>query len=139
MVVGLLAVYVGQAQVSNPSNNALAGDYVGCDNTSPFPLEIRQNDNQPIQWFTDAIQRLMLYPTNNATLNTFNVPRNGFVGISPQPLFFNNPGAFTRLHDRRNLGQEIKVYRKARSESLRGNEGTLRDPVVGNQNHIVTD
>ncbi len=62
------------------------------------PVEIRHNGNHPIQFYTDSIRRMQLYPINGATLNTFAVPRTGFVGISPVEPFFGNPGPFTRLH-----------------------------------------
>lgn len=66
VVVGLLAACFGHAQVSSLGNNATVGDYVGCDNTSPFPLEIRQNDNWPIEWYTDSLLRMRLSPTLTA-------------------------------------------------------------------------
>jgi len=91
VVVGMLAACVGNAQVTNPSNNASSGDYVGCDNTSPFPLEIRQNDNQPIQWYTDAIQRMILTPTltnqNWAWYQNNDLDFSGHLGIgNPTPV-----------------------------------------------------
>jgi hypothetical protein len=60
VAAALISAYVGQAQVTVATNNASSGDYVGCDNTSPFPLEIRQNDNEPIEFFTDNAFRMRL-------------------------------------------------------------------------------
>ena len=100
LAMALSAASIGQTQVSNPTNNAGFLDYVGCDNTSPFPLRIMQNDNQPIQWWTDSIQRMQLYRSQTSTINTsFGVKQNGYVGISDQPLFFSSTvGPFSRLH-----------------------------------------
>ncbi len=85
-VLGLVTQQVF-SQATQPDNLGGFGSFLGWNAGANQTLEVRNDANQPINWFTDAIHRLMLYPTNNATLNTFNVPRNGFVGISPQPLF----------------------------------------------------
>lgn len=87
---------LGQASVLG--NTGLPGNYLGWDGGTMQALEVRHNGNQPIQWYTDSLQRMQLYPINSATLNTFVVPRTGFVGISPIQPFYTNPGPFTRLH-----------------------------------------
>jgi len=100
----MLAACVGNAQVTNPSNNASSGDYVGCDNTSPFPLQIRQNDNQPIDWYTTALHRMRLNQTVATLVNpAFGFPgitwKTGYLGLSGRPDFFTaGPGPFSRLH-----------------------------------------
>ncbi len=115
----MLAASLGQAQVSVATNNSNAGDYVGCDNTSPFPLEIRQNDNQPIEWYTDAIARMRMNPTVSTGVNSFaSAPRNGFVLLSGQPDAFTNGSSyapFTRLHLVDDAGSSVSpiVYAQA--------------------------
>ena len=98
----------GQASVLG--NAGVPGNYLGWNNLQAFPLDIRHDGNQPIDWYTHAIQRMRLYPTNSATLNTFTVPRNGFVAISPQPLFYNNPGPFSRLHLVDSVDNNVTTY-----------------------------
>ena len=92
-------------------NNINATEWFGADNSSTIPLEIRHNANQPIDWYTNALHRMRLYPANSTTLNTFNVPRHGFVGISQQPLFFSSgPGPFSRLHLVDSVDNNISTY-----------------------------
>lgn len=72
LAIALSAASVGQAQVTTLGNNSSSGDYVGCDNTSPFPLRIMQNDNYRIEWYTDAIRRMLLQPTlTSQTIGTY--------------------------------------------------------------------
>jgi hypothetical protein len=105
LAIGLAAYSIGLAQVTTLGNNSSGTDYVGCDNTSPFPLRIMQNDNQPIDWYTNAIQRMRLNPNVSSAmgpLNQFpNVNRDGFLLLSGQPNTFTNANSrapFTRLH-----------------------------------------
>jgi len=101
VVVGMLAAYAAQSQVTLPTNNSGAADYVGCDNTSPFPLQIRQNDNWPIQFFTDARFRMLLNPSiTYGTLGSFtNIPADGFALITPNTSFLSAvKGPFSRVH-----------------------------------------
>lgn len=100
LAIALSAASIGHAQVTTLGNNSSFSDYVGCDGTSAFPLRIMHNDNQPIQWWTDSIQRMQLYRSQSSTINTsFNVRQNGYLGLSNQPLFFSSTvGPFSRLH-----------------------------------------
>ncbi|MFN6117378.1 MAG: hypothetical protein ACK46C_16075 [Flavobacteriales bacterium] len=105
LAIGLAASSIGKAQVTVPTNNSGGTDYVGCDNTSPFPLRIMHNDNWPIDWYTNAIQRMRLNPNVSSAmgpLNQFpNVNRDGFLLLSGQPNTFTNANSrapFTRLH-----------------------------------------
>jgi len=91
------------AQVTTPFNQGGSGNFVGWDNTViNDPLEIRHDANQPIQWYTDSIQRMQLYSTQNSTINTFNnVNQDGFVLLSGEPNAFTNVNSFapfTRMH-----------------------------------------
>ena len=100
VVAGVLATCIGQAQVSLLGNNSGGTDYVGCDNTSPFPLRVMQNDNWPLQFWTDSLHRMQLFHTMPpATINGFpNIARNGYLGISPVEDFYTIPGPFSRVH-----------------------------------------
>lgn len=77
-------------------------DYVGWDNTTNVPLMVRHNNNQPIEWYTNAIARMRLNQNVTGTLNTFtNINRDGFTLISGTADAFTNAGSrapFTRLH-----------------------------------------
>lgn len=83
--MGLFILQKGQAQVSTPFNNpgSPGTDYVGWDNTTTVPLQIRHDANQPIQWYTDATRRMLLSPTmTNQTVNGFpGLDLSGFLGI----------------------------------------------------------
>lgn len=73
LTTGLFILQVGQAQVTVEANVPFSPsfDYVGWDNTTTVPLMIRHNGNQPIQWWTDSIQRMQLYRSQNSTINGF--------------------------------------------------------------------
>ena len=106
--IGFAGQAFAQADVLN--HNGGPGFFLGWNAGANQVLEVKNEANQPINWFTDAIQRLMLYPTNNATLNSFTVPRHGFVAISPQPLFYSSPGPFSRLHLVDSVNNDISTY-----------------------------
>ena len=105
MALCVLALVPMHAQVSTPFNNGGIGDFVGWDNTNGFPLEIRHDANQPIDWYTDSIQRMRLHPTQTTNLpliggGTIPVQQDGFLAISGTPALLapGGRGAFTRLH-----------------------------------------
>jgi len=104
MLAAAMAVTsMGRSQVTTLGNNASSGDYVGCDNTSPFPLEIKHNDNQPIWLFTDAIWRATMNETvTYGLLGAYSsVPANGFTLLGEDAAEFKNggaPGPYTMLH-----------------------------------------
>ena len=106
LFLGVLLLSTGKmvGQVSTASNVAAGpNDFLGWDNTFPtndFPLRIRHDLNQPIQWFTDSIQRMQLWRTQSSAINGFSgIRQNGFLGISPQPQFYSSTvGPFSRLH-----------------------------------------
>jgi hypothetical protein len=88
-------------QVSDLDNASTdPNDYLGWDNTTTFPLQIRHNRNdQPIGMFTNNLQRLRINAGNaNPTINTFPVNTPGFVAISTDPNFYTGVGPFSLLH-----------------------------------------
>ena len=78
----------------------LTSDWFGADNTSTVPLQIRHDANQPIEWYTDAIQRMLLAPTvTGQTVNGYpGVNLTGFLGIGPfGNALVNQPQAMLHL------------------------------------------
>ncbi len=86
MAACVLAMLPVQAQVSTPFNFGVSGNFVGWDNSmTSDPLQIRHDANQPIEWYTDAIQRVTLSPTlTGQTVNSYTgLNLSGFLGIGP--------------------------------------------------------
>lgn len=65
LVVGMIATIQIKAQVTTPFNNGAPGDYVGWNIGNNFPLQIRHNANQPINFFTNNLMRAT-FTTGNA-------------------------------------------------------------------------
>ncbi|MCL4283226.1 MAG: tail fiber domain-containing protein, partial [Flavobacteriales bacterium] len=110
-IMGALSLTCGEmvGQSTTPGNVAGGvGDFLGWDNTFPannFPLRVRHDLNQPIEFYTDAIQRMRLSPNVTSSMgpaNQFpNVNKDGYLLLSGQPDAFTNGGSrapFTRLH-----------------------------------------
>ena len=76
---------VGQSTV--PGNAGIATDFLGWDNTGTnnFPLMVRHDLNQPIEWYTDAVLRMRLAPTltnqNWAWWQTGTLDFSGHLGL----------------------------------------------------------
>ncbi len=104
LILGALLLMTGKVvgQSSVPGNAGTATDFLGWDNTGTnnFPLMVRHDRNEPIDFYTRALHRMRINPDQTSTLNTIytGVVQNGFVGISDQPLFFGGAGPFSRLH-----------------------------------------
>jgi hypothetical protein len=58
-VLGLVSQQA-YAQASQANNNGGAGSFLGWNAGANQVLEVRNNANQPIEWYTDAIQRMQL-------------------------------------------------------------------------------
>lgn len=79
----VLGVSQAQGQVSVPGHLGGPGDHLGWNAFTPQALEVRHDGNWPIQWYTDAIQRMMLNPTVSTGINGFAAaPRDGFLLLS---------------------------------------------------------
>ena len=100
LAMGLVASSHSVGQATVPGNNGGPPDYLGWDSNTGLPLRVMNNGNEPIQWFTDSIQRMQLYRTQTNTINGFSlIDQSGFVGISARPNFFTaSIGPFSRLH-----------------------------------------
>ncbi len=98
------AITAGQAvgQASVPGNSGGPTDYLGWDNTNNFPLIIRHNANQPIEWYTDNTRRMRLQQTATYPIGSFaNQLKYGSLLLSPKVDGFYNNGAkgpFSLLH-----------------------------------------
>jgi len=57
--------FSGAAQVTAPTNAPTFGNYVGFDASSNFPLPIRNDGPEAIQWWTDGERRMTLGATGN--------------------------------------------------------------------------
>ncbi|MCO5274467.1 MAG: tail fiber domain-containing protein [Flavobacteriales bacterium] len=103
LAMGLFIFQNGQAQVSTPFNNpSLPGsDYVGWDNTTTVPLQIRHDGIYPIEFHTSGSFRAQINPKMTySLLNGFtNIPADGFTLITPDNGFLSQvKGPFSRLH-----------------------------------------
>ena len=76
-----------QGQATVLGNAGAATNFLGWDNigigTNNFPLQVRHDRNQPIQWYTDALRRMLLHPTlMNQTVNGYTtVDLSGNLGV----------------------------------------------------------
>jgi len=101
----MLTLCLLHAQVSVTSNNPPAGSFVGHIGPNANPVDIRHNGNQPVDFYTDSIQRARLTPSVTGAMGPSNqypsVNRTGYLLLSGQPNAFINPvcrAPFTRLH-----------------------------------------
>ena len=90
----------GYAQVTTAFNqpNLPNNDFVGWDNSVAEPLEVRHDGNFPIEWWTDAIQRMLLKESAAYNIGGLPVQADGSVLICPDVSTFVAPGPYTRLH-----------------------------------------
>jgi hypothetical protein len=61
-IVLLLPCIQLNAQVSTGFNFGVAGDYVGWNAAQAFPLNIRHNAAQPINFWTNGTQQMTILP-----------------------------------------------------------------------------
>jgi len=108
LILGALLLTTGKmvGQTSVVGNVAGAStDFLGWDNTMPnnnFPLMVRHDLNQPIEWYTNAIRRMRLQQDTTYTIGSFaSQVKNGSLLLSPDvDQFYNNgaPGPYSLLH-----------------------------------------
>jgi len=79
LAIGTCLLAPTQAQVSTGANSPInPNNYVGWDGGTGIPLRVMHNANQPIQWWTDSIQRMQLWNRTTPTINTFTlIPQKG--------------------------------------------------------------
>ncbi|WKZ65004.1 MAG: hypothetical protein QY325_09535 [Flavobacteriales bacterium] len=112
LVLGALLLTTGKVvgQSTTPGNVAVGPtDFLGWNTNAinNFPLMVRHDLNQPIDWYTAAIQRMRLNPNVTGPIGPTpgfqfpNINRDGFLVLSGTDNAFTNAGSrapFTRLH-----------------------------------------
>lgn len=101
VAVGLVGFSRANGQASVLGNAGGPGDHLGWDNTNTFPLDVRHDGNQPIDWYTNAIQRLTLRPDATYTIGSFPLQvKDGamLLGGDVAPFLAGAPGPFSALH-----------------------------------------
>lgn len=87
-----------QGQATTPGNSGGPLDFLGWDAGTPQALEVRHDGNQRIEWYTDALHRMGLYPNVNNTVNGYTINQTGYFGLSDEPAFFTGSGPFSKIH-----------------------------------------
>ncbi len=101
---GVLGLVSQQAfsQASQADNNGGFGSFLGWNAGANQVLEVKNEANQPIQWFTDAIQRMMLQETATYGIGQYNGQvKEGALLLCPDVAqFYTNgaPGPYSLLH-----------------------------------------
>jgi hypothetical protein len=107
LIMGAMLLATGKvaSQVTTASNVAFGPtDFLGWDNTGSnnFPLVVKHELNQPIDWYTNAIRRITLLPNATYAIGGFPAQvKNGSLLLSPNVDGFyagGAPGPFTGLH-----------------------------------------
>ncbi|MCB9184557.1 MAG: tail fiber domain-containing protein [Flavobacteriales bacterium] len=82
------------------SGNSISGsEWFGADGSSTVPLQIRHDANYRIEWYTDAIRRMLLRETATYTLGSFpGQVKDGSLLICPKVDNFTPAGPFSLLH-----------------------------------------
>jgi hypothetical protein len=101
---GVLGLVSQQAfsQVTQTNNNGGAGSFLGWNAAANQILDVKNDGNQPIDFYTNATFRERINPrVTYPLLNTFaNIPADGFTLLSPDNGFLTQGprGPFSRLH-----------------------------------------
>ncbi|MBX2973088.1 MAG: hypothetical protein KF797_08295 [Flavobacteriales bacterium] len=102
--VGVCLLWTGQVvgQASVVGHAGAVTDYLGWNNLQGFPLQIRHDNNQQIQFFTNNVRRMQLLPTESYTIGGFTgQSKSGSLLLARDVAAFYSggaPGPFTRLH-----------------------------------------
>ena len=94
----ILAASHAQGQSSTLSHSGGPGDHLGWNAGTLQALEVRHDGNQRIEWYTDALRRMSLYPNVNNVVNSYTINQTGYFGLSDQPAFFTGSGPFSKIH-----------------------------------------
>jgi hypothetical protein len=100
------------SQASIPNNGGGASAYLGWNATANQVLEVRNDANQPIEWYTNAIRRMTLSPTllgQNVNVYT-GLDLSGHLGIGNFTNLPGGPPPLTMIH-LDNLGNQVAGYR----------------------------
>jgi hypothetical protein len=102
LVISVFIIIMGnlQAQVSSLFNNGVTTDYVGWNNLQAFPLQIRHNANQPIDFYT-----------NNSASPRMRIANTGWVGVGSS-----NPSSVLHLN-KANTGEMFRTVGADTSEN----------------------
>lgn len=101
---GVLGLVTQQAfsQVTQTNNNGGAGSFLGWNAGANQVLEVRNDANQPIEWYTEGIRRMLLQESLSYTIGPFpGQAKDGALLICPKVdnLFSNGaPGPYSLLH-----------------------------------------
>jgi hypothetical protein len=101
---GVLGLLTQQAfsQATQPDNLGGAASFLGWDAGANQTLEVRNDANKSIDWFTDAIRRLTLLPNATYTIGSFPAQvKDGSLLLCPDvdQFYFNGGnGPYSLLH-----------------------------------------
>ena len=102
LLLGAMLMLAGNAvgQATIVGNGGGPGNYLGWDSGTLLALEVRHNGNDPIQWYTDSLRRMQLYPNVSPVINGYPaLPRNGSLVLSNLDAGFAPARVpFSRLH-----------------------------------------
>ena len=97
LILGALLLTIGKVvgQTSVVGNSGGVTDFLGWDNTvtNNFPLMVRHDLNQPIEFYTETDERMTISPIRTGqTINAYtNLDLTGFVGVGD---FYTNTNIF---------------------------------------------
>ena len=101
-VTAILSMLSVNAQWWNTTggNNISTTEWIGADNLSTIPLQIRNDADYPIDFYTTGRFRARINPVRSLSINGFsNIPTTGFMLISPDFTFLNvRKTPYSRLH-----------------------------------------
>jgi len=145
IIIMILLSFQLSSQVSTPFNFGAPGNYVGWNNAQLFPLSIKHEGNQPINFYTNAgagtfnNQRMIININGNIGIGTnFTNPlhlldvRNGDINVG-QGLAGGNPNSPQAYR----IGSQIVLWNNGNQSNIfvGGSAGTFN--TTGNSNSFV--
>ncbi|MBL8011861.1 MAG: tail fiber domain-containing protein [Flavobacteriales bacterium] len=129
LILGALLLTIGKVvgQTSVVGNSGGVTDFLGWDNTvtNNFPLMVRHDLNQPIEFYTETDERMTISPIRTGqTINAYtNLDLTGFVGVGD---FYTNTNIFrhpvARVHAENGASTE-EGYRPMLGEGFLATRG----------------